>query len=399
MIELGPSARTATLDRVVELGPQLSRLTPEIERTGAVSPEAIALLRDAGCLRMTVPAEYGGAELSLVDVLAVIEALSRAEGTLAWLIGQVALSHVVFGHLEDDALREIYADGPDVFAAGAAAPRGHARAVSDGWQVSGRWPLVSGCRHAAWLYVQCLIAAPDDGADGDGDHVRGIPPMRTIVLRAGEPRILGTWSGLGLRGSGSDDLHLRGCFCPASRTCDLNAEPPSRTASNRVPVAAQAGLVAAAVLIGAAHAAIEAVTTLAVAKRPSFSSTRLSDQPVFQDRLGEACISLLAARSLLFAALSEHDPLLAVGRGGDAEADAGIPDVETHLRALGTKSAALARAAIETAYDLGGSSSVADGSPLQRRLRDARSLSQHAAVAPELLGRLGALVAGPGSTR
>ncbi|MGO9958926.1 MAG: acyl-CoA dehydrogenase family protein [Solirubrobacteraceae bacterium] len=396
MIELEPPAPTATLDRVIELGPQLSRLTPEIERAQAVSPAAIALLRDAGCLRLAVPRAYGGAELGLAEILAVIEALSRAHGTLAWLIGQVSLSHVVFSHLGDDALREIYADGPDVFAAGAGAPLGRAVAVDGGWEVSGRWPLVSGCRHAAWLHVQCLIAASGDGVDEDGERAGALPPMRTVVLRAGEPRIIGSLDGLGLRGSGSDDVLLRACFCPAGRSCDSNADPPALTASNRVPVAAQAGLVAAAVLTGAAQAAIEAVTALAVTRRPSLRATRLSDEPVFQDRLGEACASLLTARSLLFAQVSEHDALLAPAPAGDAGSDAGDPDAETQLRAVGSKSAALARTAIESAYDLGGSSSVADLSPLHRRLRDARSLSQHAAIAPELLGRLGALAAGAG---
>jgi alkylation response protein AidB-like acyl-CoA dehydrogenase len=242
-------------------------------------------------------------------------------------------------------------------------------------RVSGRWPLVSGCRHARWLYAQCIVSGEDTAAGGDG-----AARLRTVVLRAEQARILGSWRGLGLHGSGSDDIHLKDHFSPASHVCDLTSPPLTSTASNRVPVVVQAGLVAAAVLIGAGHAAIEAVTELAVVKRPSFSAARLADQTVFQDRLGEACSSLLAAHALLFEAVGEVD---------DAGPD-GAED-EVRLNAVAPKAAGLAREAIETAYDLGGSSSATEGSPLQRRLRDARSLSQHAAISAELLSRLGAL--------
>jgi hypothetical protein len=69
MITLDAPQRTETLKRVTELAPRLSRLSAEIERAQAISADMIALLREAGCLRMTVPRAYGGDGLTLAEPL------------------------------------------------------------------------------------------------------------------------------------------------------------------------------------------------------------------------------------------------------------------------------------------------------------------------------------------
>ena len=68
-----------------------------------------------------------------------------------------------------------------------------------------------------------------------------------------------------------------------------------------VPLMDQAGLLLAAVAVGIATGALNDVAYVAVSgKRPAFSPRRLADDPVFQDRLGEAHMRLRAARALLY---------------------------------------------------------------------------------------------------
>jgi alkylation response protein AidB-like acyl-CoA dehydrogenase len=54
----------------------------------------------------------------------------------------------------------IYHSGPDVTFAGATQPAGTAEEVGAGaWQVSGRWPFVSGCQYADWIAGFCVLTA------------------------------------------------------------------------------------------------------------------------------------------------------------------------------------------------------------------------------------------------
>jgi alkylation response protein AidB-like acyl-CoA dehydrogenase len=369
--------------RVRELAPWLSRRADAIERAGEVPADVVTALRDAGCLRLVVPARHGGADLSLSQVVTVVEAVTRASGTLGWLVGQVALAHAVISYLPVETIAAIYDGGPDVFAAGAAAAKGRAVWTGEAWQVSGRWPLVSGIAHAEWLYLQCVVAR--EGEPWAAQDVA--PDLRTVVVPASRVRVIPTWHGLGLRGSGSHDAHLSVELCPPELTCDLLGPPAVVTASGRIPVRTQAGLVAAAFMTGTAGAALDAIAALASQKRPSFSTRRLAESPRFQRALGDAYATLCAARSLLATHLAAAEPGAAGGGPVGAEE-------ETLLRAVGPKVAELAGSVIDVAYALGGSSSVSDASPLQSRLRDGRSISQHATLSAGYYGALGALAAG-----
>jgi alkylation response protein AidB-like acyl-CoA dehydrogenase len=360
----------SALDVLPELLDAIGHEVATIEGTRTIPPGLLDDLREAGCLRLVVGAEHGGDALALPAALDVIEQLSRVHASVGWLIGQVALGHVVLGYLSADAREQIYADGPDVYVAGAAAPKGRAVRMPQGITVSGRWPLVSGSRHAEWLYLQCLL--PDDDAVA---QPAGAPPMCCVVLPSASARVLDTYRGIGLRGSASNDVLVKGVQCNLEFGCELSAAPCADWPIMRVPVATQAGLFAAAVMLGIASGAVEAVATLAAQKRPSFSSRRLADSALFQNALGEASVTVLAGDSLLRTEVRRADE---------------APASDAWLRSVGVKAAALATQTVESAYTLGGSSSVIDGSPLERRLRDVRSLTQHATLSRDNLARLGA---------
>ena len=70
--------------------------------------------------------------------------------------------------------------------------------------------------------------------------------------------------------------------------------------------------------------------------------------------------------------------------------------IETSTRVEQVKERALEirRLVVEMAYAAGGGSSIYESSPLQRRLRDVRTLTQHIGVSRDAFALTGALLAG-----
>lgn len=374
-----------TLAPVTDVLPEITRRAAEIEASRELPADLLRILAGAGCLRMLAPASHGGDERTLPDVLRVIEQLACADGATGWTISQVASAQLIFAYFPRQTVDEIYARGPDVFGAGAVAPKGRAYRQPGGWHVSGQWPFVTGCRHASWVYVQCITVE-----DRKAQFLpNGLPAVRMMLFPAGEVNILDTWHVAGLRGTGSHDARFSKLFCPdAHSTPVMGGEPSVGGPVFRIPLLDQGGLFIAAVALGTAAGAVDEIAALARGgKRPAFSPERLAASPVFQDRLGEAFLELRAARALLYeqaealwAAAQRHTPWPLLDRAA--------------LRATPGVVVSAAARVVDTAYTLAGGSAIYDSSPLQRRLRDVHTATQHVYVGRYHLGLVGALLAG-----
>lgn len=368
-----------------ELTAEIAKRAEECELNRRVPADLLDVLAAAGALRMGVPARYGGLDLAVPEVLRVIEEISRADGAVGWTVGQIYIAQLIFAHFPAAATDEIYADGPDVLGAGAVAPKGRATREPAGWRVSGQWPFVTGCENAAWIYLQCLEhhrGVPRSAEDG-------LPPLRMVLLPAEQVEILDTWHVVGLRATGSHDVRVTRMPCADERTCGLDEPiPGGGAAALRITPRDQGGLVVAATACGIAAGAADAVARLAAdGKRPAFSTRGLAGSPVFQDQLGEAFMSLCAARALL---ASEVETV-------DAAAASGHQPTElerARLRAAGPRAVALATGVVDAAHRLGGGSAVYETSPLQRRLRDAHTVTQHFSAGRDFYASLGGLLAG-----
>jgi alkylation response protein AidB-like acyl-CoA dehydrogenase len=340
---------------------------------------AVAVLRDAGLLRLAVAGRFGGEDRSLREILSVVGRLSRVDGALGWSCGQVALSQIMLGYLPEEAQERIYASGPDVYAAGAAAPKGRASRRAAGWSVSGRWPLVSGAAHAEWLFLHCLQA---DGARPLTDR-NGAPRLRMVVLPAGRVTIHDTWDALGLRATGSHDVAVRAAECEDPFTAVLSERPSGSALCAWIDPRLIGGLFVAEAALGIAHGGLQGVIEVARnGKRGSFSNLPLAEQPVFQQRLGDALVSLRAGESLLTAELARAERRCARGPLNPLDG--------ARLRAAAVGAVRLGLEATRTAFALGGSAALRTGSPISRALRDAETASLHFAVGRDHYAQLGA---------
>jgi alkylation response protein AidB-like acyl-CoA dehydrogenase len=367
-----------TLSRVRDLSPTIAKRSEEIEQSRQLPADVVDVLAAAGCFRMTAPTRYGGDELAMPDVLAVLTELARADPSVGWVVGQVALSQLIVGCCPEPAVAEVYAAGPDLLAAGAVAPKGRAAASGDHWQISGRWPFVSGCRHASWFYLNCVV---QEGRSL-GRTADGLPQTRIVLLPASDVTIEDTWHVLGLRGTGSHDVRVAEARCPAHRSFTLAPEDPG--SSRALARIARSSLIIAAVATGIADGALADIVELVRGgKRPALSTQRLSRSPLVHDRIGEAHMTLGAAQALLVAQAAAADD--------DAPAD---PRQRAELRATAAQVTALASQVVDTAYRLAGGTAVYDTAPVQRRLRDMHSATQHFVAGRSAYAALGAVLLG-----
>jgi alkylation response protein AidB-like acyl-CoA dehydrogenase len=143
-------------------------------------------------------------------------------------------------------------------------------------------------------------------------------------------------------------------------------------------------LTIAGTALGIARAAIDDLIDLAGGKTPTGSARALAERPVTQTRIAQAEAGLLAARAFLYDAIGAA--FIAAESGGEVSIEQ-----RAALRLAATHATATSASAVDTAYDLGGGTSIYETSPLQKRFRDVHAATQHMLIGPstwELTGRL-----------
>jgi alkylation response protein AidB-like acyl-CoA dehydrogenase len=142
----------------------------------------------------------------------------------------------------------------------------------------------------------------------DSDGVRlgtnGRPEVWMMFFPATEVDILDTWHSGGLRGSDSADFEVREVFVPAHR-CHPFASGRHDAADPvfRVPFSIWGVAPLAAVALGVARAAIDALTELAGKKVPAHRTNLLRERVLVQIQVAQAEALLQAARLFLYDAV------------------------------------------------------------------------------------------------
>jgi indole-3-acetate monooxygenase len=359
------------LAAVRALAPRIAERAPQIESARRVPLDLVEELRRIGVFRMLAPRRFGGMELELALTLSVLEELSIADGSTGWVAMIGCHGPLFFSLMSPETFESIYADGADVIHGGSTRPQGTASAIPGGWQVKGRWSFASGCEHADWLLALCVEMK--DGAPVPGS-MPGRPALRAVSLPATAFRVVDNWDALGLRGSGSHDIVLEGVFVPDRQTTPIAIGP-----SGLGKAIATTALHLGAVAVGIAEGAIRDVAALAGMERTTHRA-KLATFTLVQSELGEADAMVKAARALMHAQARE-----AVSA---TTADYVATDVAALQAALWSARACLK--AVETCFALVGTHAIHSSSPLQRRLRDAHVLMQHALLQPRNYAAAGA---------
>ena len=366
---------SAVFEAVRTLATPIADRREEIERVRRLPPDVLDELLTAGCFRMLVPRSHGGIELELPAYLQAIEELARADGSVGWTVMIGSMAPVLFGKLPRTTFDALYVNGPDVIGGGAFNPTGMATPTDGGFRVTGQWAFASGCDHCHWFLAHCIV---DDGRE---------PPMRMMVLPRADVEIKDTWSVSGLRGTGSHDFVVNDVFVPDERTFSLFGVPNLDIPLLRIPELSFSTLAFSAVALGIAQGAVDEITDLAVDKVPAFGHETLVSNPLFRHQLGEADARLRAARALVYTE-AEAAWATVVARAPFT------PEHRARIRGTATWATWAAASIVDTAYSAGGGSAIYARSPLQHRLRDVHTLTQHFTLKRDTYTTVGAVLAG-----
>ena len=363
------------LDRVLAV---VEERRAEFEERRHVPRDVIAVFKDAGIYRASAPRRFGGDALPPAEFLRVIERISVVDGSAGWVAG-FGSALVYLAALPLDTQAELYADGPDVAFAGGLFPVQPAERVEGGYRISGRWRFASGCLGADVLGVGIKAGTDEAGSDKAGRPL-------TAVLRPDRVKIAENWDVIGLRGTGSHDLVVDGALVPEEWTFVRGSAATVDEPLYRYPTVPYASQVLAVVGLGVARAALDHV--IAQGGRPGWTGApKPAERATYRIAVGRAEAQLRSARAFFYEATEEA---WATVRAGD-------PATADQASTLRLASARLARTAFEVvraAYQLGGIDAVADDSPLQRHLRDASVVPQHAFLQEGMYDGAGAVLMG-----
>src|SRR5258706_6960479 len=94
------------LEVAAELRPELEDLADEIERTEQFPARGYQLLADNDLLRLTLPREWGGQGMSLIDYFPVLQEIAKIHGTFRMFVhGQNGMWRLV-EHAGTDDLKK-----------------------------------------------------------------------------------------------------------------------------------------------------------------------------------------------------------------------------------------------------------------------------------------------------
>lgn len=339
------------------------------ERAGALEPDLVARMTQAGMFSVLVPAALGGGEAEPAALVALVESIAAADGAVGWCAGVGATAGLAAAYLPEGEAAELFGSPPAV-AAGVFAPRGRLEPAGDGsFRLSGRWPLASGVLHAEVVGLGAVD--PERGA-------------RYAVVPREAVAIVETWDALGLRATGSHDVTVEGLEVPGDRIVDLAGGDPVATGSlYAFPLFGLLALSVSAVCTGIALGALAEARGVAAGRTPLGSRRALAERGTAQESVAAAEAALRAARAGVDAAIA------AAWRKAESGDPLG-PGERLGLRLAATHAARTAVDVVDAAHRMSGSGGLYAG-VAERRLRDVHTAAQHMIVAPatfELAGRI-----------
>ncbi len=346
------------------------------EQARQLSPELARKLAAAGMFDLFVPRKLGGQELTPMEAMTRLEYLARHDAASGWvcMIGATAALGAAF--IKPDISGDMFAAKQRI-TCGIFAPNGRAIRDGDDYLISGRWAWASGSANADYIGLGCMAL---DNADEppSGDKIRlFMVPRDEIIFHD-------TWHTMGLCGTSSGDVELDNVRIPAAHSYSIATDTPwAEGALYQMPYFALLAAGVAAIALGNARAALDEVVALATAKKAQGHGRVLAERSGVQAALAQAEGEWRAARALYEQAVQSAWTA--------AQEDAITPEIKADLRLAATHGVRRSADVVRAAHDIAGGTSVYRDSSIQRRLRDAQTMTQHMitnANTYELTGRV-----------
>lgn len=342
------------------------------ERERTLRKEIVEGLWQSGLMQVQNPAEAGGLEPSLPEMLDVWEEMAWQDGSVGW-IGIANLPSAAFAaaYLPDEGFAEVFtAHDNHVTLGGQFAPNGQGRVSEGGYRVTGAWNFGSGTGHSEYVVGGFMPFEGDAPRMADN----GLPEMRVAVFPRDHVRFTDGWHVTGLKGTGSFDYHAEDVLVPEHRTFPLFTREPRR--GGRVfelGIMPITGGGHAAWAMGVARSALDDVRELAQTKMRMGDATTLAHKPTFQRGLAHhegmwraAWAGVKDVNQRVWEALQAGTEL--------------TPGMRADLRLAATYATEACREIVQWCHLAAGTTAIREGSRLERAFRDMYTGTQHAFI-------------------
>jgi alkylation response protein AidB-like acyl-CoA dehydrogenase len=362
-------------------GPRILAQRNRIEADRRIPENLARELASAGFFRLSIPETYGGLDVTPMQAIEILEELAQADASVAWCVWN-GNSHWVVTQLSDGAARTLHHD-PDVITANSTRASGSAQIGPDGYRVTGRWSLVSGCELAAWMVLLCVVY--EQGKPRL--TATGAPETRFVVVPSSACEIIDTWTVGGLRGTGSHDVVLSDVWVPADFAAGFGDPHRLPQARYRIPPFCRVIPGLGAMALGVARTAIETFGEIAVSKIPHRTTQMLRDNHGAQLRISQAEALVRSARLFLFDSLNRLWQML-------VETGEVTMEARAHARLAASHAVVSAVQAVDLLYIGAGASSLYADCPLERAFRDLHAMTLHIGVHPRIMETAGRVLLG-----
>ena len=354
------------LDTARELAGQVAANADRIDCERQIPPELAAEIADKGFFRLLLPRSLGGAELSHLDFLRILQVFAEADGSTAWCINQNSVFATASVIIPEQTAREIWGDGRAVVANGPPISSVKAIAVDGGYRLSGCWNFSTGSPHATWL----AALVPVGQSEQNPDTSSGTASARIMLLPKKDAKFLDSWQVSGLRGTGSFSFEVDDLYIPKIRTYEPTDPPREDGPLYLMPRTLLFASGDATIALGIARASLDTAIAIAGTKTPGRFTTLLRDHSATQRLIGEGEAIWHSARAFLeesassawMSACKHHAPSI---------------EERIRLRLASTFGIRKAAEVVDICYNLCGSSAIFESNPLHRRFQDIHVITQH----------------------
>ena len=335
---------------------------------GRIPAPLVDAMHDAGVFRAMLPREVGGLEAEPVEWLEMIEEFARINASVGWIA--FINSGVGLTFLDPERFERFRArtGGRLVLAMSLGRMGGKAVRVEGGYRISGRWPFASGSPFATWLGGMSVVC--DSGGAPIVD-ASGQPQRLLAIWPADQARLIDTWDGLGLRGTGSGDIEISDLFVADDQVNPGFYGPPRYDRAlfriKEMPEVGHAGHA-----LGVASAALEAFVAT-VNSRPAPGSMRqlaMGHMQADQIAFAKADALVRAARALLC------ETVRAAYEDAATHPELSL-ELRVRLREANIFAVRSAKEAVGLIFDMAGSSAVYRGRPIEQAFRDISTAANH----------------------
>jgi alkylation response protein AidB-like acyl-CoA dehydrogenase len=347
------------VDRARDLVPLLVEHRGTAELEARIARPVHEAMSDAGLFRLMAPVEVGGLELAYPFVLAAIEEIAVGDITASWYVVNSTQVAIRSAYMTVEDREQVMAPSAANFAF-SGLPSGRAVAVDGGFEVSGQWPLVTGCADSRWAFLNGIV---DHGETG------GRPDIRHFIIETAGLEIQDNWQQVaGMRGTGSNGVIADNVFVP-----DGLAHTPGQPAVLdrplfKLPMFTHAAATSAAAVLGAWRSGLECIVSSIATYQSAVDGSSPGDDEFNQELVAASDASLRAARAGFAVAADEFWE--AAQHNGQPPAD-----VRARMYATVTYTIDTARDSISRLYAASSRATFEQNHPAEQALRNIHAFS------------------------